>query len=47
MNYKKMWEELKEIINTIKKFKINRNITGAMKYLEKKIEELEKGENND
>ena len=47
MNYEKMWKKLKEIINTIKTLKINRNITGSMKYLEKKIEELEKGENDD
>ena len=47
MNYEKMWEELKEIIKTIKTSKMNGIITGTMQYLEKRIKELEKGVNDD
>lgn len=44
MNYEKMWEELKEIIDLIKTSKMNGIITGCMEYLQLKIKELEKKE---
>lgn len=42
MNYEKMWEELKETVELIKTSKMNGLITGAMQYIEKKMQDLEK-----
>lgn len=44
MNYEKMWEELKEIIESIKTSKMNGIITGCMVQLQSTMKELEKKE---